>query len=183
MILTILQHTPLWVWGLLAALIALGLAQARDRDMTLSRLLVMPLVLLALSLVGVLSSFGIGAIALGAWGGGLAWALVLGRSLVRPRQARWLPDSRRVHVPGSWLPLVLIVVLFGIKYLAGVSLAIEPRLAADAAFAGLCSLAYGGFSGLFLARAVSLFALARRDKRMTPASTTGFGLPDRRASV
>ena len=33
---TILKHTPTWVWGLLAALIALGLAPARSRSASLA---------------------------------------------------------------------------------------------------------------------------------------------------
>ena len=39
---------------------------------------------------------------------------------------------------------------------------VHPALATDATFAGLCSLAYGSFSGLFLARALSLRRLATR---------------------
>ena len=65
-------------------------------------------------------------------------------------------------MPGSWLPLALMVALFAVKYIANVSLALHPALARDAAFAAACGLAYGGFSGLFLARSLSLRALATR---------------------
>lgn len=170
MILAIVQHTPLWVWALLAGLIALGLLQTRDRDMTLPRILVTPSVLLVLSLAGVVSAFGGRPLALGAWALGLALAGVVGRQAVTPRGARWCAARRRVWVPGSALPLALIVALFALKYLAGVSLAIAPRLAADTAFAVGCSLAYGSFSGLFLARAVSLCALARVPRIAADAS-------------
>jgi hypothetical protein len=162
MILTIVQHTPLWVWGLLAGLVALGLAQTRDRAMSLPRILLTPAVMLALSLAGVLGAFGGRPMALAAWSSGLGLALLFGRHAVKPHGARWSDAQRRVQVPGSWLPLALIVALFAIKYLAGVALAMAPGLAADAAFAGGCSLAYGVFSGLFLARALSLCMLARR---------------------
>jgi hypothetical protein len=72
-------------------------------------------------------------------------------------------------VPGSWLPLVLIVSLFAVKYGAGVSLSLAPALASDATFAGLCSLDYGTFSGPFLARALSLRSLATRPVTMQTA--------------
>lgn len=36
----IVQHSPAWVWGLLAALVALGLWQARARELSLTRVTV-----------------------------------------------------------------------------------------------------------------------------------------------
>ena len=162
MILAIVQHTPVWIWGLLIALIALGLSQTRDREMPLRRVTVLPLVLIVLSASGVLSAFGHAPVALGGWASGVGAALLLAREAVAVRGARWLASSGRVHVPGSWLPLALIVALFCVKYVAGASLAMHPELASNATFAGLCSLAYGGFSGLFLARGLSLRQLATR---------------------
>jgi hypothetical protein len=169
MFIAIIQHTPAWVWGLLTALIALGLWQTRDREMTLARVTILPLVLIALSLSGVLSAFGHMPLALGGWAAGAGAALVFGRQFVAVRAARWSAQAGLLHVPGSWLPLVLIVGLFCIKYVAGVSLSMHPALAADAAFAGLCSLAYGSFSGLFLARALSLRSLATRQTGLSAA--------------
>ena len=160
MFIGIVQHTPAWVWGLLAALIGLGLWQTRDREMSLMRVTILPLVLLALSASGVLSAFGHLPVAMGGWAAGVGAALALGRQLVAVRGARWSSQAGLLHVPGSWLPLALIVALFCVKYVAGVSLAMHPQLATDATFAGLCSLAYGSFSGLFLARALSLRSLA-----------------------
>jgi hypothetical protein len=165
MFITIVRYTPVWVWGVLAALVALGLSQARDREMSLKRVMIVPLVLLALSAAGVIGAFGhapVGPVAAGGWGAGLAAALTLARHLVAVRGAAWLARSATLHVPGSWLPLVLMMALFGLKYFVGVSLALHPALANDTAFAGACSLAYGAFSGLFLGRALSLRALARR---------------------
>lgn len=156
MLFAILHHTPTQVWVLLAALIALGVWQSRDREVTLARITVLPLVLIVLSFAGVLNAFGHLALAWIGWAAGVAAALVVGRPFVAIRTARRVPQTDRLHVPGSWLPLVLIVALFMIKYVANVSLALNPALASDATFAGMCSLAYGGFSGLFLARNWSL---------------------------
>ena len=160
MLIQIVLHTPAWVWALLTALVAVGLAQTRDREMSATRVTVLPLVLVALSLVGVLTAFRRFPIAIGGWAGGLGLALTFGRHLVAARGARWLAGSQTVRVPGSWLPLALIVALFMIKYVAGVSLALHPALRADAGFASACSVAYGLFSGLFLARGLSLRAVA-----------------------
>ena len=169
MFIAIVQHTPVWVWGLLAALLALGLSQARTRDISLTRITVLPLILLTLSVSGVLSAFGHLPIAIAAWIGGVAVALGLGRRAVAVRGASWSAGTRQLRVPGSWLPLVLIVGLFMIKYMAGASLALHPSLATDSLFAGRCSLAYGTFSGLFLARALSLRSLAVRPSTLQAA--------------
>ena len=96
-------------------------------------------------------------------------ALTFARSLVAVRGARWLPASQAVFVPGSWLPLALILAVFMIKYVAGASLALHPALATDAAFAGSCSVAYGLFSGLFLARGLGLRAVAARRDALAAA--------------
>ena len=100
--------------------------------------------------------------------GGLSFAEIL--APITPE--RFFADyfgQKVLHVPGSWLPLVLIVGLFCIKYFAGASLALHPALASDSSFAGLCSLAYGSFSGLFLARALSLRSLAPRKTGLSVA--------------
>ena len=165
----IVQHTPAWVWGLLAALVALGLMQTRPLEMSLTRVTVLPLVLTALSLGGVLSAFGHLPVALAAWAAGAAAAIGLARRFVTVRGASWSASRGLLQVPGSWLPLLLIVSLFAVKYGAGVSLALAPMLASDASFAGLCSLAHGTFSGLFLARALSLRSLATRSVTMQTA--------------
>ena len=161
MLLQIVAHTPPWVWGLLVALIAFGTWQSLPRRLTIRRVVVLPLVLLALSLAGVASTFGLTAAALAPWGLGLVAAFVLGRAHVGPRGARWDAATALLHVPGSGLPLALILLLFVLKYGVGVTLALQPGLAHDAGFDAVVGLAYGSFSGLFVARALTLWRLAR----------------------
>lgn len=162
MFIAIIQHTPAWVWGLLAMMIALGLSQARDREMSLARVTILPLVMIAVSLSGVFSAFGHFPVALGGWGAGVGVALVFGRQFIVARGAAWTSQTATLHVPGSWLPLALSVALFLLKYVAGASLALHPELAVDTRFAGPISLACGMFSGLLLARGQSLRNLAKR---------------------
>jgi hypothetical protein len=57
MLMQIVLNTPGWVWGLLLVLLALGVLQSLPRRVTVRRATVLPLVLLALSLAGVLSTF------------------------------------------------------------------------------------------------------------------------------
>lgn len=162
MFIAIVQHTPVWVWGLLAVLVALGLSQTRDRQVSLARVTVLPLVMIALSVSGVLSAFGQSPVALGGWAAGVGAVLAFGRQFIAVRGAAWSQQTGKLHVPGSWVPLALIVALFALKYFVGVSLALHHALAADTGFAASISVAYGGFSGVFLARGLWLRQLAKR---------------------
>jgi hypothetical protein len=159
MLLQIVQHTPVWVWGLLAALAAYGWSQTRPREMSLTRVTVVPLVLLALSFAGVVSTFAHATVAILAWGVGVGAAIALGRRFMKLRGASWSSETGLLHVPGSWLPMTLMIALFLIKYGVGATLAMNHAMAANTTFAACCGLAYGGFSGLFAARALGLRSL------------------------
>ncbi len=161
MMIDILLHTPHWVWGLLAALTAIGAAQTRDREMGLRRVTVLPLALIALSAFGVWSVSAHSPIALAAWAAGVAAALLFSGRLTAPRGAVWNPVSETLHVPGSLLPLVLMLGLFTLKYAVGASLALHPELGTTPGFGAACGLAYGSFGGLFLRHGLVLRRLCR----------------------
>ncbi len=161
MLLQIIQSTPLRIWGLLAALIGLGLMQARTRAVGSLRVTLLPGAFVLLSLAGVVSAFGVNPLGIVAWAAGLAAAIGLGRRLLPHLRASWQAASNSLLVAGSWLPLGLIVGLFAIKYAAGVSLALHPTLAAEREFVVACSLAYGLFSGLFAVRGLQLRRIVR----------------------
>jgi hypothetical protein len=165
----ILSHTPVWVWILLAVLVKLGVSQSRPHDVSLTRVTILPLVMLALSASGVLSAFGYFPMALGGWAAGVGAALIFARQAIAVRGASWSVETKTLHLPGNWVPLVLMLGIFATKFFAGVSLAMNPALATHAVFAGLCSFAYGAFSGLFLARSLSLRALATDGLRLRSA--------------
>ncbi|MEO8718842.1 MAG: DUF6622 family protein [Burkholderiales bacterium] len=151
--------TPLWVWGLFVALVALGLSQARARTVSETRLAVGPLAMAAYSLYGVTLAFGWSLTATAAWVIGLALTLGAGWVLKRPGGVRYVAESRRFEVPGSWIPLALILVIFLVRYLLAVSMAIDPSLRLAATFVIGTALAYGLLGGVFPARAVRIWSL------------------------
>jgi hypothetical protein len=155
----IILNTPRWVWLLLLALLWLGLSQTLTRTVSLKRLTLTPLAMTALSLSGVVGTFGAGAAL-------LVWLLVAALSATLlalqalPDTTRYDPATRSFCLPGSWLPLALILGIFLTKYFVGVVTAMQPALIQDAAFALGFSALYGAFSGVFLARAARLWRLA-----------------------
>ena len=161
MFIAILQHTPTWVFVLLATLVGLGLTQAFPRAVPLRRVTLLPLAMAGLSLFGVASTFGAAALPLLAWALALAAGFALAQGLADTSAVRWDTASGRLRLPGSWLPLALMLGLFAVKFGVGVTLALHPSLRAAAGFALAGSAAYGFFSGAFLGRAAALWALVR----------------------
>ena len=157
--LVVIQHTPLWVWGLLALLVLLGLRQSRPHRLSLPRATLLPAGMLALSLSGVISAFGTGA-ALSVWALALLATAAWGLHPSAAAGARWSSADRLFHRPGSWLPLALMLAIFCTKFGVAVTLARHPELQHSTAFTVAASAVYGAFSGLFAARGVALWRLS-----------------------
>ena len=96
----IFSHTPLYVWAILGFLVYRGVLASRAREVTLRKLCIIPLVMLALSLSGVHGSFGFDGVAPLAWaigalaGAALAWTLTDARKIVA------IPERISVQRPG-----------------------------------------------------------------------------------
>lgn len=166
MIVQILAHTPLWVWVLLAALIVLGLSQARARTAGLARVTVMPVAMTGLSIWGTASAFGgspmFGYVML-AWMFGAAVMLAVITPTDVPAGTAYDAESRTFALPGSWAPMLLILGLFLTKYGVGVMMAMQPGMARDGLFAMAVGGLYGLFSGTFAGRAARLVLMACQD--------------------
>jgi hypothetical protein len=169
MIVNILQHTPVWVWALFCALQALGFSQTRTQEVSKARVTVLPLAMVCLSISGLLGSFGQLPVAWAAWIAGFVITMRLLAPVVAARGATWSAEAQRFWIPGSWVPLTLILGLFVLKYLAGAGMALNPSLATNGVFAGTLSFLYGMFAGLFWGRARSLRALMRESALAQPA--------------
>ena len=146
----IFSHTPLYVWAILGLLVYRGVLASRAREVSLRKLCIIPLVMLALSLSGVQGSFGFAGSAPFAWAVGALAGAALAWMLTDPRKIVAIPQRASVRRPGSWAPLILMMSIFCMKYAVAVTLAIAPGYAHETGFSVPVCLAYGGFSGIFL---------------------------------
>jgi hypothetical protein len=169
---TVLKNTPLFVWGLLAGLLWLGLSQVRSRTAGLKRVVLMPVLMTGLSVWGTVSAFSaspmFGYVML-VWMLMAATTLALVATMSPPSGAEYDAGTRIFALPGSWVPLVLILGIFFTKYVVGVDLAMQPDLARDGQYTLIVGALYGLFSGVFAGRAARLLRLAARPALAQPS--------------
>ncbi len=166
----ILRHTPVWVWGLFAALLLLGASQLRPRAVPALRLLLLPLVLLALGLWSSGAGFVADPRTFVLWLAALLASAALGRRLPVPAGTRWDATARRLALPGSALPLLLVVLIFGLRYGITVAMILDPAWRESAAVQFAVPALYAAISGLLFGRALGLWALTRPALARTTAT-------------
>jgi len=158
----IIAHTPIWVFGLFIGLVVLGMQQTKVRSVSLQRLTLLPLAMLALSFYGAWSTFNGSAVSIACW---LVAALLTALASQRinfARGVRYSADMRSFIMPGSWLPLVLMMGIFFTKYAVGIMLARHGELRDADTFVAIVSLAYGFWSGMFFGRTAQIVAVHGR---------------------
>ena len=161
MLLQILIHTPTWVFALFALLLWMGITQLFPRRASLARITVMPVVMTALAVYGVVSAFADTPWALAAWA---TMALLVGAATLRlapASTAQYNPQARSFSLPGSGVPLALMMGIFFFRYAVAVVQAVKPGILDTAPAAVVVAATYGVFSGLFMARALRLSGLLK----------------------
>jgi hypothetical protein len=169
-LIAILDNTPTAVWAVLAALVLVGLRQTRTRTLSGGRVWLVPLVAGAASLAGALRGFaGAGELLTGAcWAIGATLGFAANRSLDLPRRVVANADGS-FTVGGSVAPLVLLVVIFLVRYATNVALAIQPALSNSPAAAAVVAIAYGLTAGLLVARSRKIWATRRTQRDLLAA--------------
>lgn len=150
-LITIISSTPLWAWAVLALLVAVGVRQLKDRTMSWTRLLVMPIVVLALAVSGLVSTGVTLAALAGLAVGGLAGAGAA--MLIERRDGAEQVQRGQVRVRGEWLTLVVLLGAFLTRYISIVIGTINPAALDEAAIQLAAMAATGLFAGFTLARA------------------------------
>jgi hypothetical protein len=147
-IILVIVHTPIWVWGLYAVLLFLGLQRTRDSVVPLWRMLILPVVVTLLAISNVI---GAGLEAVSATLAGLAAGAAAGWPLERPGSVRRMPGGR-LWLRGEWLSLVQIVLVLIARYATNAVGAMNPVLNANPVWHFGMLFACSVLSGIFLGR-------------------------------
>ena len=145
MVIDILRGTPLWVFALFALLVWLGLRQLRTRSVPVSQIWRVPVIFVVWGLLGLLLRNEGAQTSLAPWLAAAIPALLAGLA-----RRNTLPIDRLsglVTRPGSVLPLLRNLTIFGAHYALNVAAAFYPGrhgiLQLDMAISGM-------FAGYFL---------------------------------
>lgn len=160
MLTQITSHTPIWVWFLLIALLWLGHSQSRRRFASLPKITLLPLVMVGLSLQGTLHAFGAQPPVLVVWFTAGVVSLIGVMRQPLSSDTRFDATHQRFDLPGSWVPMFLILGIFVTKYTVGALTALQPEWVHGTAFSLSLAALYGAFSGVFLGRAARLLRLS-----------------------
>ncbi len=161
----VLKGTPVWVWAILVALIVLGVRQFRSRVVTRYSVLIAPVVFL---IVGLMAA-GRGPVGLATWAVALmATALFTFRVWKPTGGARYDAATDRLNLPGSAVPMVLMLSIFLLNYAINVVLAVKPALRAEPLWQVGPAIVLGALSGVFIGRAATLFRMNRANYRAVP---------------
>jgi hypothetical protein len=153
-ILTIIQRSPEWVFVLFGALVVLGFLQSRTRHVPKFQPAILPVAFIGLSAWGIYSVFGLVPAAFGAWTAALAAVGAIGWS--RPMPGVAIAPTGRLVVPGSWLPMTMILATFAARYSVIYLVLNNPALRQDTGMAIATGIGHGVLSGILVARAVSI---------------------------
>jgi hypothetical protein len=147
---------PLWVFGVLLLLLMLGWRQSRTRTVRPGAVVAAAVGMGLFSFLGVTSAFGPSPAALLAWAAGMALAIGTGGCWAAPRGLTLDTHGRGVQVPGSWLPMALLMGVFLGKFALGWARGVGSPIVDDAAFGLGMSLLFGLLSGGFSVRAIAI---------------------------
>ncbi|HYD94770.1 MAG TPA: DUF6622 family protein [Noviherbaspirillum sp.] len=162
MLLQLIVKTPLWVWPLFVFLVYRGVVAGADREAGVTKVFLMPLAMLGLTVQGIAAGFGAHPAAAPVWlactvaGAAGAWLAFDDRSVV-PH-----PERGSVALRGSWTPLALILAIFLTKYAVNAALAMRPELKEQLVFVATACALYGVFNGVFLGQMLKIAIIFRK---------------------
>lgn len=160
----IITHTPVWVWILLAALVALGWSQTRDRAVSLKRVTILPLIMIAFSASNVLQNASAHPGLMFAWAIACVSLAAAVMQIPLSHKTRYHAETGMLTVAGSWVPMALILTIFVGKYVLAIFTAMQPEVGSSTSFMTTSAIAFGGLSGVFLGRAARLWKLVSTAK-------------------
>lgn len=162
----VFQNTPVWVWAILVTLIVLGANQLRTRVVSRYSVLIAPVAFLFIGL----TAAGRGPVGFVAWALALLAAAAFTFFVWQPTAgARYTPSTDRLSLPGSVIPMLLMLAIFLLNYVVNVALAINPALQAELLWRVGPAVILGALSGMFIGRAATLFCMKRRGQSAVTA--------------
>jgi hypothetical protein len=169
-----LGKAPLIVWPLLGVLLWVGLRRTRPTISKLRTLLIVPLIILAISIKR-MAALSLDEVSLLSWLGALIIGGAIGWLMMRGTPVRADHQNKLIGLPGSWVTLCSLLIIFFSRYYFSALFAAQPALRADAAYVIASVSLLGFFLGFFTGRQIGHY----HQYRKTATTDLSSGAPDK----
>ncbi len=149
---SILEDAPLWVWGVLAYLLFIGMGATKSRMLHPLRLFVVPIIFMATNyeLIFSVNNFATYMIC-------LITGLFIGFRIGLKTSIKILRNLKRIELPGNYYTIAFLMLFFIGKYTLGYLGATEPSMvieyaSIDTSISGLLSGYFLGIASCYLTR-------------------------------
>jgi prepilin signal peptidase PulO-like enzyme (type II secretory pathway) len=156
-----IKHTPVWVFPLIVLVLWLGARNLQNRERPIAALYVLPLILLILAVVNLASSRANLILVIPAFVASLAIGAAIGWNLV-PRNTTAIQGQGRIRVPGSVVPLLMVIAAIILRYAIGYIYGRWPELRTDPTLALEFSATSALLAGVVWGRILRLGWIYRR---------------------
>lgn len=158
----IVKPVSAWVIVTFFLFVLYGLTQVRTRQVTAARLIVLPALTALLTFASVVTGIPNRTLGLLAWLAGIVLVVWLGKLIRAPRGLRYSYQTKLISVPGSWVPLFLLLLIYIMLYTVSDITGNSRVLVNFAVFSTVVGLVYGAICGMFLARMLAALRVKRR---------------------
>lgn len=122
----ILNQIPFFVWPL-AVLVVSGLRATKANVVPLAVLLIIPSLFFCGSLYSFLGRFGVAMVPITFWLTGLLLGFALGFRHMQAQPVQFDRQTMSIALQGSWIPLMLSLSIFTLKFSVGMMSALAPE--------------------------------------------------------
>ncbi|MEK4599381.1 hypothetical protein [Bacillus sp. FSL R9-9497] len=166
MIKEVLIRTPLWVWILLFILIKRGIAISQERPINLSKMFLVPVIFMMWGLEKIINKFSHLGYCLISYTIFILPGILIGYLLYKKYQIYFKQDTV-IFRKKCYLPLIIILINFFVKYLLNVTLEVSLSFYDDIAFNVMYSAISGLSVGLFFGGILYTFYMQSKLKNIT----------------
>lgn len=150
-------QTPWWVYLIFIVLIKRGITASKPQVVSMQKLIILPLVFIALSIHTVVTAFHVNSTIIGIWLVSILFGTLAGWLLVCKHQFKVDKKNYLIQLPGSWVTLILILLIFASKYYFGYEISADPALLKQTGFEFSLLGVTGICTGLFIGRVLFYF--------------------------
>lgn len=150
----IAANTPWWVYLLFIYLVRMGFLARKPRTVPVRMLFILPSILIVFSIFSLYHIVQLNAANLLIWLGAIFLGIGIGWLQYYSLRIKAVRNEEKLYVPGTWGLLIIVLVIFAIKFYFGYELTIDPSLFLQAKYSFWLLSVYGFFTGLFLGRLI-----------------------------